>query len=54
MVKGEDSHSKGCGFESRYCILDGHDIFHIDLYEKTKKKRKKAGIGPFFFKKSLF
>ena len=38
---------KGRGFESRHNILDGHDIFHIDLlqklywlFEKTKNKRK--------------
>ena len=24
MVMGRDSHSKGCGFESRHRILDGH------------------------------
>ena len=31
VVMGGDSHSKGSGFESRRRILDGHDIFHIDL-----------------------
>ena len=31
VVMGEDSRSKGHGFESRHHILDGHDIFHIDL-----------------------
>ena len=31
VVMGGDSHFKGCGFESRRRILDGHDIFHIDL-----------------------
>ena len=32
MVMGDDSCSKGCGFESGCCILDGHlDIFHIDF-----------------------
>ena len=31
MVMGGDSHSEGYGFESRRQILDGHDIFHIDL-----------------------
>ena len=24
VVMGGDSCSKGCGFESRHCILDGH------------------------------
>ena len=24
VVKGRDSCSEGCGFESRHCILDGH------------------------------
>ena len=27
VVMGEDSCSNWCGFESRRCILDGHDIF---------------------------
>ena len=31
VVMGGDSRSEGCGFESRRRILDGHDIFHIDL-----------------------
>ena len=31
VVMGGDSCSKGRGFESCRCILDGHDIFHIDL-----------------------
>ena len=31
VVMGINSRSKGCGFESRRRILDGHDIFHIDL-----------------------
>ena len=31
VVMGGGSHSKGCGFESRRRILDGHYIFHIDL-----------------------
>ena len=31
MVIGGDSHSEGCGFESQCRMLDGHDIFHIDL-----------------------
>ena len=31
VVMGGDSRSKGHGFESQRRILDGHDIFHIDL-----------------------
>ena len=31
VVMGGDSRSKGRGFESQRRILDGHDIFHIDL-----------------------
>ena len=33
MVMGADSCSRGCGFESKRHILDGHDIFHIDLLQ---------------------
>ena len=31
VVMGDDSCSRGHGFESQHCILDEHDIFHIDL-----------------------
>ena len=32
VVMGDDSCSKGCGFEFQCCKLDVHlDIFHIDL-----------------------
>ena len=31
MVVGGNSSSEGRGFESQRRILDGHDIFHIDL-----------------------
>ena len=32
VVMGDDSCLKGCGFESRCRILEGHlDIFQIDL-----------------------
>ena len=34
VVMGEDSCSKGCEFESRHRILDGHDTFHIYLLQK--------------------
>ena len=44
VVMGRDSRSKGRGFESRRRILDGHDIFHIELlwelhclFEKDRK-----------------
>ena len=33
MVMGDDSCSRGCGFESQRHILDGHlDIFNINLF----------------------
>ena len=31
VVMGGDSRSEGRGFKSQRRILDGHDIFHIDL-----------------------
>ena len=31
VVMGDDSCSRGCVFESHHCILDGQDIFRIDL-----------------------
>ena len=47
MVMGDDSCLRGCGFESLHCILDGHDIFHIDLFVcKDRKKQKEARVGP--------
>ena len=54
VVMGGDSHPEGRGFESQHCILDGHfsHIFVIKelycLFEKTKKTKKEAGVGPFF------
>ena len=30
-VMGDESCSRARGFKSQCCILDGHDIFHIDL-----------------------
>ena len=40
MVKGGDSCSEGCGFESQHCILDGHFshtfVVRIVMFEKTK------------------
>ena len=49
--------SKGRGFESRRCILDGHNIFShifvvkIVMFENTKIKEKEVENGPFFKKK---
>ena len=34
VVMGGDSRSKGRGFESWRRILDGHEIFHVDLLQK--------------------
>ena len=54
MVMGGDSCSKDRGFESRCRILDGHDIFHIDLLycllEKTEINKKRPGLYHFFKK----
>ena len=54
MVMGDDSCSKGRGFESWRCILDGHlDIFShlfvvklLCLFEKTENKLKRGRVGP--------
>ena len=59
MVMGDDSCSKGRGFESQRHILDGHlDILHIHLLskwycllEKPKINEKEAEVGTFFKKK---
>ena len=54
VVIGDNSCSRGFGFKSWHHILDGNDIFHIDLlvklycfFEKTKNKQKEARVGPF-------
>ena len=54
---GDDSLSRGHGFESWRGILDGHDILHIELlwglyclFEKIKNKLKEAGVGHFLKK----
>ena len=58
MVKGDESCSKGCGFESQRHILDGHFFTLICCknccvcLNGPKIKRKKSGIGP--FKKRIF
>ena len=56
---GGHSHSKGRGFESRHCILDGHfshifvvKICHVYL-KRPKINEKEAGVGPFFKKLTL-
>ena len=46
MVMGRDSCSKGCGFESQHCILDGHfsHPFVVKfMFEKTKINEKRPG-----------
>ena len=55
MVMGDDSRLKGCGFESCRHILDGHDLFHIDLLKncfvclkRLKINEKEAGLGSIF------
>ena len=56
MVMGGDSHSKGRGFESWHCILDGHfsHIFVVKIcnvcLKKTENKQKEAGVGTIFLK----
>ena len=55
MVMGGDSCSKRCGFESQCRMLDGHDIFHIDLlFEKTENKRKRGRDWLIFLKIYFF
>ena len=59
VVMGDDSCSKGCGFESGRRILDGMTFFTficnkicIDVcLKKPKVNKKEAGVGP--FKKTL-
>ena len=53
VVMGGDSHSEGCGFESRLHILDGHfsHIFVVKIcnvcLKRPKINEKGAGVGPF-------
>ena len=54
VVMGDDSHSRGHGFESWRHILNRHEIFHIDLlqklyclFEKTENKWKGGLSYPF-------
>ena len=56
MVMSEDSCSKGRGFKSRRCILDGHFLTLIcckNCLKRLKISEKEAGVGPFFKKKDL-
>ena len=52
MVMVDDSCLRGCGFESRRRILDGHFFTLICCknciicLEKTESKQKEAGVGP--------
>ena len=53
VVMGGDSRSKGCGFESRHRILDGHfsHIFVVKIvlfvWKRPKINEKEAGDGPY-------
>ena len=52
MVMGDGSCSRGHGFEYRRCLLDGHDIFHIDLLKKLYCLfEKRPGVADFFKKR---
>ena len=54
VVMGRDSCFKGRGFESWHHILDGHFFTYICCkncivcLKKTKNKRKRGRVGPFF------
>ena len=50
VVMGDDSCSRGCGFESRRRILNGH-FFTFVCLKRPKINRKKAEVGPSFLKK---
>ena len=54
VVMGRDSCSKGRGFESQHCILDGHFFTYICCkncdevcLKRPKINEKEAGVGPF-------
>ena len=58
VVMGGDSCSKGCGYESRRLILDGHDIFTliccqncIVCLKRLKINEKRGWSWPIFYKK---
>ena len=54
MVMGDDSCSKGSGFESRRRILDGHFFTFVCCEDcnvclkRPKINEKEAGVGPIF------
>ena len=56
VVMGRDSRSKGCGFESRPCILDGHFCTYISCLncigclKRPKINQNEAGVAQFFKK----
>ena len=54
-VMGRDSHSEGCGFESRHRILDGHFFTYCKncnvCLKKTENKQKRGRGWPIFKKK---
>ena len=61
VVMGDNSSLRGNGFESRQHVLDGHDIFNIDLllklyclFEKTEYKIKRGRDWPIFKWKTTF
>ena len=53
MVMGRDSRSKGHGFKSRHCILNGHFFTYICskncnvCLKRPKNNEKEAVVGPF-------
>ena len=53
VVMGRDSNSKGCGFESRHRLLDGHFFTYFCCkncnvcLKRPKINEKEAGVGPF-------
>ena len=59
MVMGDNSCSRGCGFESQHCILDGQ-FFTLICCEnciiclkRPKINEKEAWVGPFFKKRIM-
>ena len=56
MVMGRGSRSKGCRFESRHGILDGHffTYYCCKNCNVCLNKRKKVRGGPIILKVSLF
>ena len=54
MVMDDNSCSRGHGFKSQHCILDGHFFTLICCkncivcLKRLKVNEKEAGVGPFF------